>query len=62
MKASHFKTPRTMEEGTWHPWGASIERPLEEPPIGFWDVVMILAAVAVLSAAVFLVFKIGGLP
>lgn len=51
-----------MEEATWHPWGASIERPLEEPAFGVWDVALILAAVAILSAAVFLVFKIGGLP
>ena len=24
MKASHFKTPRSMEEGEWYSWGQAI--------------------------------------
>lgn len=27
MKRSHYTTPRTMNESTWQPWGAAVERP-----------------------------------
>jgi len=53
MKKSHFTTPRTMDDAVWHPWGAAIEKPAEEPAFGFWDCVLLIVTVIVLATIVF---------
>jgi hypothetical protein len=59
MKPSHLKTPRTMGEGIWLDGGAAIEKPYVER-LGFWDVVMLLAAACIMAGAVWIFFWLMG--
>lgn len=53
MKPSHLKTPRTMGEGVWMSGGAAIEKPYVER-LGFWDLVLILAAASIMAGSVWI--------
>lgn len=56
MKRSHFTTPRSMDEATWYPWGAAIEKPYKGERLGFWDYVLLVFSVAIVSAAMWIFF------
>jgi len=60
MKKSHFTTPRTMEEGVWHPWGAAIEKPYKGESLGLLDYLLFALSAVIFSAAVWLFFILVG--
>lgn len=52
MKASHFKTPRSMEEGEWHSWGQAIF--IDESHYSKADRIVILVSVIAITLTVVL--------
>ena len=52
MKASHFKTPRSMEEGEWHSWGQAIF--IDENHYSKTDRVVILVSVISITLTIVL--------
>ena len=52
MKASHFKTPRSMEEGEWQSWGQAIW--IDEDHYNKADRVVILVSVISITLTIVL--------
>lgn len=49
LKPSHFVTPRTMDEATFYPSGAPVEKPYN-PPMQWQDKVVLIASLAAVFA------------